>query len=74
MKVKELIQILQDLDPELDVLVTGYEGGFHFATFNGQVEEFAKDYHTEWYYGPHEKLDQVDDRKQIKEIIKGVVL
>ena len=31
MKVKELIEKLSTLDPDLYVLCHGYEGGFHFA-------------------------------------------
>jgi hypothetical protein len=56
MKVKELIEILQKLDPELLVVIRGYEGGvdkvnnIHFCNVeldsNAGIE----------YYGKHEIL------------------
>jgi hypothetical protein len=76
MKAKELIQILQTLDPEVHVLVEGYEGGYNFASFTGEgVEEFVTDFYSEWYYGSHEKVGRLteNDMKDRK-IIKGIVL
>lgn len=52
--VKDLIEKLQTVDPDLVVLTSGYEGGFREVHFNGHVFEFKKDVHNEWYYGPHE--------------------
>jgi len=59
MKVKELIEQLSKLDPELMVIVDGYEGGVTEASY-ADVETIALDVHSEWYYGPHEKVDDID--------------
>ena len=57
MRVSELIEHLSSLDPDLPVLINGYEGGYHELersflrvawTFPNR---FLDDY--EWYYGPH---------------------
>jgi hypothetical protein len=55
MTVKELIEKLQTVDPDLVVLVCGYEGGFQDVEFKKNVREFNKDVYTDWYYGPHEE-------------------
>lgn len=57
MKVKELIGLLQDLNPEQEVLLTGYEGGYYNA---GRIRAatVALDWNDEWYYGPHEIVDE----------------
>lgn len=75
MTVKELIEKLQSLDPELHVLVHGYEGGFHFADLPGEETIFCLDVNSEWYYGPHEKIDSVreESRPNYKQV-KGIVL
>jgi hypothetical protein len=53
--VKELIEKLQTVDPNLVVLVPGYEGGFREVVFSEHVREFNKYVYTEWYYGSHEE-------------------
>lgn len=58
--VKDLIEKLQTVDPDLVVLTSGYEGGYREVHFSGDVFEFNKDVHDEWYYGPHERVE--DDR------------
>lgn len=78
MKVKELIDQLQSLDPELDVLVYGYEGGYESITSVSEPQDFVLDWNTEWYYGPHESLKNLDiyniELKEHHKIIKGIVL
>ena len=69
MTVKDLIEKLQTVDPDLVVLVPRYEGGYQQAHFNGHVSEFNKDVHDEWYYGPHEMVE--DERPGD---FKGIVL
>ena len=55
MNIKELIEKLQAFDPELRVVVDGYEGGVKDAGY--VVEEtIALNVHEEWYYGEHETL------------------
>jgi len=61
MKVKELIERLQALDPELMVVRAGYEGG---VTEVGQVTiiTVALNVNEEWYYGEHEQIDEFSRR------------
>ena len=66
MTVRELIEHLQTLDPELRVFTKGYEGGFEDAHFNGAVRNFILDYHTQWWNGPHDEHEGGDT--------KGIVL
>lgn len=70
MTVKELIQHLQQLDPDLRVFTAGYEGGYEDATIS-RVRDFELNYHTEWYYGPHEL---VVDENTNKQTVKGIIL
>lgn len=76
MTVKELIEKLKEVDPELRLFVRGYEGGVDDAGF-GQVSNFALDYHTDWYYGSHLELDEDEvnnsEYKSYK-IVKGIQL
>ena len=60
MKVKELIEMLQGYDPELMVIVSGYENGANEAEHVGQVKIKLNAY-TEWYYGKHEVAERDDD-------------
>jgi hypothetical protein len=53
MKVKDLIEKLQSFDPELIVVVKGYEGGVDEAEYAADVS-LKLNAHTEWYYGKHE--------------------
>jgi hypothetical protein len=56
MKVKELIEILQKLDPELLVVVRGYEGGVDEAN-NVHLCDVELDCNAGIeYYGKHEIL------------------
>lgn len=55
MTVKELIEKLQTVNPELMVFIKGYEGGYEDAKFTGEAYDFTLDYHKEWWYGPHKK-------------------
>lgn len=75
MTVKELIEKLQQLNPDLHVFVAGYEGGYDYAGVSEEVE-IALDVHEEWYYGKHESVDidhYVSDKSKYK-IVKGIVL
>ena len=53
MKVKELIEKLKDYDPELMVIVSGYEGGVNEAENAGQVK-IQLNCNKRWWYGKHE--------------------
>jgi hypothetical protein len=75
MTVKQLIEQLQQLDPDLHVFTQGYEGGYHYAGVN-PPKDIALNVHDEWYYGPHEDADTqyyIPDKSKYT-IVKGVVL
>lgn len=69
MTVKELIEHLSKLDPELRVFTKGYEGGFEDAAIKGTVHDFKLDYYKDWYYGPHEVVHDEDKTGTVKGII-----
>jgi len=74
MKVKELIEVLSQLDPELMVVVHGYEGGVNEVE-RCNVYDIELNVNTAWYYGKHEILSSND--KPINKdstIVKGVQL
>lgn len=53
MKVKELIEKLNTLDPEMLVLVDGYEGGYA-ALVAADLIKVSGPYERPWYYGEYE--------------------
>lgn len=76
MTVKELIEKLSELNPELHVFVRGYEGGYVKVKDISEEQEFALNVHSEWYYGPHELAKDkmyVPDKSNYK-IVNGIVL
>lgn len=54
MKVKELIEKLQQCDPEKMVVQQGYEGGHGEVTRVREIR-LKLNVNTAWYYGPHEE-------------------
>jgi hypothetical protein len=73
MKIKALIQLLKTLDPEMEIMRHGYEGGVDSVT-QVVVEQVALDVHLEeWYYGNHEVIDE-DDKYPGKEIISAAIV
>jgi len=75
MTVKQLIEQLQQLDPDLYVFTAGYEGGYN-DVYVGEEMEIALNVHEEWYYGKHEDASTeyyVPDKSKFK-IVKGIVL
>lgn len=74
MKVKELIEKLSQLDPELMVVVAGYEGGVNEVSDYGLCD-IELNVNDEWYYGKHEMLAEGDKpRNKDSTIVKGVRL
>ena len=74
MTVKELIEQLQTLDPDLQVFINGYEGGFNNVTpVAGNVVDMVLDYHRDWFYGKHELAEQITDVAEYK-IVKGIII
>ena len=72
MKVKELIEKLQELDPEIEVMRHGYEGGVENVT-QLEIEPVALNVNEMWYYGSHEVVYK-DDKHPNHEIITAVVI
>ena len=72
MTVKELIEQLQTMDPDLYVFTPGYEGGYEDVVSVGDIKEIALNYHDEWYYGPHVEAEA--EHKDTYPIVKGIIL
>ena len=73
MKVKELIEILQTLDPELMAVRPGYEGGLTEIK-HVTLSTVALNFNDEWYYGEHEEIDNAEkyvgyQQAQVVEIV-----
>jgi hypothetical protein len=79
MIVKELIEYLQTIDPELRVFVKGYEAGYNDVnTINH--EDMVLNVNNIWYYGKHdllkhvEKKDKILDRESEHKSIKSIII
>jgi hypothetical protein len=59
MTVGQLIEKLQACDPELMVVVNGYEGGVNEAENAAQVK-IRSNVNTKWYYGTHDVICNED--------------
>ena len=59
MKAKELIDILQKLDPETLIIVDGYEGGYSVIKAAKQIE-VSGPFKREWYYGEYDDCKEDD--------------
>lgn len=53
MKVSELINLLSDLNPDAEVVIQGYEGGWSSANHISRGI-LTRDVYSAWYYGLHE--------------------
>ena len=74
MKVKELIETLSQLDPELMVVIGGYEGGVDEVS-RYELCDVELNVNTEWYYGKHEILEKgYEPKNKDSTIVKGVLL
>ena len=70
MKVKDLIEHLKLINPELMVVRPGYEGGVTEIS-HVTIIVAALNVNEEWYYGEHE---QVDSHKEHKGAERATVL
>lgn len=71
MKIKELIKKLKEFDPELEVVVDGYEGGCDYPRSIDKIE-IKKNYHNGSYCGNHEEItdwDREPDNEYLKDFI-----
>jgi hypothetical protein len=73
MIVKELIKQLSELDQELHVFTSGYEGGYHYAEIS-DIRDFCLDVNTSWYYGPHDDFNMCSSNPSKYKQVKGIVL
>lgn len=62
MKVKDLILALQKLDPEMLVLVDGYEGGYTAPSATDQIEVCGP-FDRAWYYGEYDDCEGGESAK-----------
>ena len=75
MKVKDLIQELQKLDPELLVVVAEYEGGVDEVK-NITQYKIELDAYKDWaFFGNHAALDDIGHRYSLSStVVDGVKL
>ena len=83
MTVRELIESLSKIeDQEIRVMVKGYEGGVNDMVIGNGIDNItpaiqyvALDVNTEWYYGKHERVDDMyGSTNSDYHIVKAIVL
>lgn len=83
MTVRELIESLSKIeDKEIRVMTRGYEGGVNDMVIVNGIEDntpaivhVALDVNTEWYYGRHERVDDMYDATSSQyHIVKAIIL
>ena len=82
MTVRELIESLSKIeDKEVRVMVNGYEGGVNDMVIGNGIDNtpaiqyVALDVNTEWYYGKHERVDDMYDAPSSNyHIVKAIIL
>lgn len=76
MTVKELIDKLSQLDPNLQIFINGYERGYKDVKDISDIEEIALNIHEFEWMGPHELVKNkyyVKDKSEY-EIVKGIII
>ena len=58
MTVAQLIKELENYPQDLPVVVSGYEGGYNDVDTFENIN-IVLDYHTAWYYGRHEDVENI---------------
>jgi hypothetical protein len=75
MTVQELITHLQQLDPNLRIFKDGYEGAYNDINNISSEVEMALNVNSEWYYGDHELVEDLDkEQLEGKTIVKGIII
>jgi hypothetical protein len=83
MTVRELIESLSKIeDQEVRVMTRGYEGGVNDMVIGNGIEDntpaiqyVALDVNTEWYYGTHERVDDMFGVTNSEyHIVKAIIL
>lgn len=76
MKVRDLIEKLQQHDPEMMVVVDGYEGGVGELQYV-QTANVALNFNKEGYYGEHESVTDgylTEEEQKLHPIVTVVYL
>jgi hypothetical protein len=79
MKVKQLIEQLQALDPEAIVFIRGYEAGYDDVN-SIKPNDMVLNVNSVWYYGKHDLLENLEKKDKIlnRELnhnpIKGIII
>ena len=68
MTAKQLIKLLGKLPEDTLIMTRGYEGGYCDAMPCKKAINMLLDVHDEWYYGPHELEEDVDNREDYKKV------
>ena len=83
MTVKQLIERLSTIeDQEARVMVSGYEGGVDDVVIGNGIDNntpaiihVALNVNTEWYYGKHERVGDVNkDHLDKFQVVKAIIL
>jgi hypothetical protein len=77
MTIRELIRILSTIeDQEVRVMVRGYERGVKdIDNITPAIIHVALDVNTEWYYGKHERVDDMyGSTNSDYHIVKAIIL
>ena len=83
MTVRELIESLSKIeDKEIRVMTRGYEGGYNDIVIGNDIEDntpaiidVALDVNDEWYYGRHERIeDVIMNARGEYNIVKAIIL
>ena len=79
MNIKELIETLSTLDPELRVVTRGYEGGYDDIVWpigkdSPNIINLALHVNPAWYYGNHEMVSKDHQYGENIQIVKAIVL
>jgi hypothetical protein len=75
MTVQQLINRLQELDPNAIVFRNGYEGGYDEVNSILLNTEMALDVYDSPYFGSHDRLYNLDQEQlEGKVIVKGIII
>lgn len=76
MTVRELIEKLSQIEnQETRVMIKGYEGGVNDINNIASIVDVALDVNDEWYYGKHERVDDMyESTNSDYHIVKAIIL
>lgn len=70
MKIQQLIDELQKLDPDLHVFVEGYEGGLSDPMIGKERDVYLNvNTEEEWWYGRHDSFPGNHDEEKVRGIV-----